>query len=277
MRVKKAKEPPRLIRYLLSADRKLQRISLRKMTAPRTRARKAPRSTRSKSSSRANHTRIAWAVDPRAVAVAAIGVVGTVALIAAYQPTRATVVPAAGASEAVQTMTGAQAPSESNIARETQHAAAAPRRESEKATVSKAPARPPSDAPTVQASMIKAPVRESVKTVRTADPVIQENASVAELNPKAAVETVAPVTITGCVERDDESFWLKDTSGAGAPMSRSWRSGFLKRRPSRIELVDATSALELPRYIGQRVAATGLLVNREMHTRSVYLVSSSCN
>src|SRR5689334_14718179 len=37
------------------------------------------------------------------------------------------------------------------------------------------------------------------------------------------------VTITGCLERADEAFRLKDTEGEDAPKSRSWKSGFLKR------------------------------------------------
>lgn len=92
-----------------------------------------------------------------------------------------------------------------------------------------------------------------------------------------AVETVASVTITGCLEHDDEAFWLSDAAGADAPVSRSWRSGFLKKRPSRIELVDAAHALRLTSYVGQRVAATGTLVNREMKTHSLHPVSASCS
>ena len=93
----------------------------------------------------------------------------------------------------------------------------------------------------------------------------------------APVEQVASVTITGCLEHDDETFWLKDASGADTPMGRSWKSGFLKRRPSRIELVDAEHALRLTSYVGRRVSATGTLVNREMQTRSLHPLSATCS
>ena len=121
-------------------------------------------------------------------------------------------------------------------------------------------------------------VVEPVRSATVAEPAAEPTKAVpAEHAPTPAVETVASVTITGCLEHDDEAFWLSDASGANAPVSRSWRSGFLKKRPSRIELVDAAHALRLTSYVGQRVAATGTLVNREMKTRSLHPVSTSCS
>lgn len=93
----------------------------------------------------------------------------------------------------------------------------------------------------------------------------------------ALVEQVASVTLTGCLEHDEEAFWLRDASGADAPTGRSWKSGFLKKRPSRIELVDAEHALRLTSYVGQRVSATGTLVNREMQTRSLHPLGALCS
>ena len=59
--------------------------------------------------------------------------------------------------------------------------------------------------------------------------------------------------------------------------SRSWKSGFLRRRPSSIQLVDGTHTLNLKTYVGQRVEATGMLLNREMRARSLQPVAASCN
>jgi hypothetical protein len=94
----------------------------------------------------------------------------------------------------------------------------------------------------------------------------------------AASQTATAVTITGCVANDEETFWLKDTSGADAPKSRNWKSGFSERnarRRSRSSM--RTHALKLPNYVGQRVAATGTLVNREMRAQSLQRVGSSCS
>jgi hypothetical protein len=147
-----------------------------------------------------------------------------------------------------------------------------------KAVKSEPPSAKASEADTViepRASAVVEPVKSA--TVAEPSPEPATRAVSAEHASTAAVETVASVTITGCLEHDDEAFWLSDASGADAPVSRSWRSGFLKKRPSRIELVDAAHALRLTNYVGQRVAATGTLVNREMKTHSLHPVGSSCS
>jgi hypothetical protein len=87
----------------------------------------------------------------------------------------------------------------------------------------------------------------------------------------------ARVTITGCLERSDESFRLTNTSGATAPTSRSWKSGFLKKRAATIEVVDAVKRLNLSSHVGQRVAVTGTLVDREMRVGSLQRVAPSCS
>jgi hypothetical protein len=94
---------------------------------------------------------------------------------------------------------------------------------------------------------------------------------------KTNVQTVPPVAISGCLERDHEAFLLKKTSGADAPKSRSWKSVFLKKRPVPIELVDASRTLDLERYVGQRVVATGTLTDREMQAHTVQRVAANCS
>ena len=70
---------------------------------------------------------------------------------------------------------------------------------------------------------------------------------------------------------------MKNTTGSQAPKSRSWKSGFLKKNPASIEIVDASNKVRLPNHVGQRVVVTGLLVNREMQVRSLRRVATSCN
>ena len=91
-----------------------------------------------------------------------------------------------------------------------------------------------------------------------------------------AVESTG-VTITGCLERDNDTFRLKDTTGADAPKARSWKSGFLKKGAASIEIVDAANRLKLSNHIGQRVSVTGMLLDREMQARSLQLVGASCS
>jgi hypothetical protein len=86
----------------------------------------------------------------------------------------------------------------------------------------------------------------------------------------------APATVTGCLERADETFRLKDTTGVDVPKARSWKSGFLKKGSASIEIVDAPSMLNLPDHVGQRVTVTGTLVDREMRVLSLHRVAASC-
>jgi hypothetical protein len=94
---------------------------------------------------------------------------------------------------------------------------------------------------------------------------------------KAAAHEPAAVSITGCLERDADTFRLENTTGADAPKSRSWKSGFLKRRSVSIEVVDAANRLQLPNQVGQRVSVMGVLVDREMRARSLQRVAGSCD
>ena len=85
------------------------------------------------------------------------------------------------------------------------------------------------------------------------------------------------MTITGCLQRDDQTFRLKDTEGAEAPKSRSWKTGFLKKGSASIEIVDAANRLKLTDHVGQRVSVTGTLVDREMRARSLQRIAPSCD
>jgi hypothetical protein len=98
----------------------------------------------------------------------------------------------------------------------------------------------------------------------------------AEPSADVTSETAAPVTITGCLERDQETFRLKNTVGADAPKARSWKSGFLKKSAASIQIIDAANKVKLPSHVGERVQVRGTLVDREMHVRSLQRIAESC-
>jgi hypothetical protein len=102
------------------------------------------------------------------------------------------------------------------------------------------------------------------------------NESATDSATETPVRASAAVTITGCLERADEAFRLKDTSGADVPTSRSWKSGFLKKGPAPIDVVDGANRLRLWHHVGERVSLTGTLVDREMQVRSLQRVAASC-
>ena len=105
------------------------------------------------------------------------------------------------------------------------------------------------------------------------------SAPAAQLNSSESVSQTAAVTITGCLEStiDGHQYRLTDTEGADAPKARSWRSGFLNKRSAPVELVEFSELSDLRKYVGHRVAATGVLTSRELHVRSLESAGPSCN
>jgi len=77
------------------------------------------------------------------------------------------------------------------------------------------------------------------------------------------------VTITGCLERSHDEFRLKDTQGADAPKSRTWKTGFLTKHSATIAVIDAADRLKLADRVGDRVSVSGTLEGREMDARRV--------
>ena len=277
MRVKAPTKPPRSIRYLLCADRRLQRLSLRRISVRVKKAKKPTRSTRSKNLTRAKDPIRGRAINPRAMLLGLICIMAAAGLIAARQPSQRADVARIGAPrETIAPLEAIAAP---------EQAAVPARPETKKTVASKSPATTAvARTPTADASIGKTPAVESVRV--TAVEPVPSPARVEATTPKAApvestqevaVQNVMSVTITGCLANDEETFWLKDTSGTDAPRSRSWRSGFLKKRPATIELLDATNTLKLPSHVGQRVAATGTLINHEMRAHSLQRVAASCS
>jgi hypothetical protein len=110
---------------------------------------------------------------------------------------------------------------------------------------------------TVVAKAAVAPVPEPEATLLTSRAV------------EPAPERAHSVTISGCLESDEGTYRLTDASGANTPTSRSWKSGFLKKRAAHIDLADGVGTLSLRNHIGRRVAATGTLVDRDMRVDSV--------
>lgn len=83
-----------------------------------------------------------------------------------------------------------------------------------------------------------------------------------------------PITVVGCLERTDEGFRLKETSGADAPKARSWKSGFLKKASSSLDVVDTSRTLQLATHVGRRVSVTGTVDDRELLARSIRSVGA---
>ncbi len=111
------------------------------------------------------------------------------------------------------------------------------------------------------------------------EPAKLASASVASPDPsepESVGTTARMTTVSGCLERSDESFRLKDASGADAPKARSWKSGFLRKSTASIDIIDATHRLRLANHVGQRVSLTGTLEDRSMQARSLQRLAGTC-
>jgi hypothetical protein len=126
------------------------------------------------------------------------------------------------------------------------------------------------------------PAATAVMSPDAKAPAKPTDAALPSAKPAAATATagsiapVKPVSITGCLARNDRGFMLKDTEGADAPKSRSWKSGFLTRRSATVMLNDSGNSAHLADHVGQRVSVTGSLVDREMRVASLRRLAASC-
>jgi hypothetical protein len=116
---------------------------------------------------------------------------------------------------------------------------------------------------------LKAPV---AKAHDGTNPSAPTDMSAAARSPKGPV-----TTLDGCLERNGDSFRLKDTSGTDAPKARSWKSGFLKKGAATVDVLDASESLGLANRVGTRVSVSGTLVDRQMQARAIHRVASSCS
>jgi len=129
----------------------------------------------------------------------------------------------------------------------------------------------PAAAPQPAARSVARPVATSATTPATGKKAAVPNAK------GNATAALTPVTITGCLEQNHDSFRLKDTSGTDAPKSRSWKSGFLGKHTKTITIVDSGNRLKLGSHVGERVSVTGTLVDKEMQGRSLKRETPSCD
>jgi hypothetical protein len=132
-----------------------------------------------------------------------------------------------------------------------------------------------SDAPIAAFTpVVDLPLKEGAPTKLPGSEAIATPASVS-----AFAGGTTPVTITGCLEVsvDRDDFRLTDTEGADAPRSRSWRTGFLKKRATPVALVEPPDRLTLQTQVGRRVAATGLLTSHDLRVNSLRVVGPACD
>jgi hypothetical protein len=98
----------------------------------------------------------------------------------------------------------------------------------------------------------------------------------------AAKVAVAPVetgdTLIGCLETDGDKYRLADVEGNQAPKGRSWKTGFITKRAKAIEVVGASSSLNLDGHVGHKISLVGTR-DGETHfrARSIKQLAAFCS
>ena len=121
-------------------------------------------------------------------------------------------------------------------------------------------------------SVVAAPAKKTART-RAVVPAMS-TATTGTIEP--AVMKTSGVTLTGCLERTDDGFRLKDTEGENAPKSRSWKSGFLKKGSAAISVSDPSKSLRLANQVGHRVTVSGTLMNRDLRAAAIHQSAGVC-
>ena len=288
------KKRPRPIQYLLSVDRTLRKLSLKRMVARGEKVRRTQRrhdrtlsnpqqptaSQRRRPQKNATPSS-APAIGAAIIVLSVIGIIVTGGFLAARQAFHTPDAPIAlPSTPPLQTATmpaAAVSDAKATVPRAKQTAVVGAKEQAAAAIMTRT-------MPPERAEAAKSAPRAAI--TRQPDTAVLPATEAAAARPREIPRSAAPaqsdtdesafVTVIGCLEVTDTGFRLKDTSGADALAARSWRTGFLRKRPAPIDLVDAASTLELPARVGQRVSATGTLLNHELRARSLQSVSGSC-
>ena len=259
------------------------RASLRKMVATVTPRRTGAKTRTASPAARstAKGTRGAegrFALAPRTVVVGTLCVVAAAALLMGRPSSRTWEVMAvdeAGNVERLEHVANGDAIDTEALI---DQAVALPRSSARTPSSSPAPVAAPKatePAPAAWESASKAEVSPdaTMKMISPPAPVASQSASTVAA-PAEAEEPATPVTLAGCIERSGEGFALKNASGDGAPSSRSWKSGFLRKRSQSVALIDRGYTHRLATYVGQRVETTGVLADREMRVKTLRVLGS---
>ena len=285
MRAKKARTGRRSIRYWLFADPKLQKLSLKKVSERGTKPAGAARRIRGTKATvvPAGPPASGSATTVRRVLALAGFVLIVAAALALERQSARGEAPAGEARDQPPVMTRPQI---------VPPVSAKPHATGPASSLSSTtrPPEKPGSAKIVNASApaaVAKPVPAMLVTTPNPDPAAASAAeptpSPVEPAPKPADSTMtsaatgaALVTVTGCLQQDEDLFWIKNASGAEAPRTRSWKSGFLRKQPAPIEIVGPIGRLKLNGYVGRLVSATGTLEDRQMRPRSVREIAGSC-
>jgi cytoskeletal protein RodZ len=251
-----------------------------KKSIPSKKSTHSNKSTRhsNKSPSLKQYIRLTGRISAGTIALAVISVLAAALMLAGHQPYHAEAIARIDTQVSTAAQDGARtaAPQDARTEAQQDGAKTATLKAGTKTAAQQDGAKTAAPQDGAKKAAAMAPAAGAVTGKRPAADATAVSARSAESATKTPEPKSAPVTITGCLERADETFRLKDATGVDAPKSRSWKSGFLKKGSASVEIVDAANELKLPDHVGQRVSVTGTLMDRAMQGRSLQRVAASC-
>ena len=260
-----------------------RRASLRKIVASVTPRRTGAKSRTASASTRSTAQRTQGAgrrytLAPRTVVVGTLCVVAAAALVMG-RPSVKTWVAEIDETGQIETLEQLENVDSIDAATLREALEASPRpsaqaKTSSPASIAEPKASEPVPAALEYASKPAASPETTMKMISAPAPVASQSASTVSTSATEPEAPATPVTLAGCVERTDDGFWLKNASGDGAPTSRSWKSGFLRKKSLTVELIDRGYTHRLATYVGQRVETTGVLADREMRVKTLRVLGS---
>jgi hypothetical protein len=270
---KAASKPAGKAVYLLSADRKYRRLSLKKISE---RAKGTRRPARGRSIVKAVTPAETPSLAHREVAPAKVA---SIALVLSGLILVASLVGASwSASPAADTsVAAAQKEDVRVLTADVASSPAIPVKPDIAPSVAKVPPVPsasPVPAAVTTTAVLRATETVKVRTEIAPAPAPVRASALADTQVAVPAASIDTVTISGCLDFDGKAAWLKNTSGIDTPRTRSWRSGFLKKSTPRIALVDGPASVEA--YDGRQVSVTGVLVDRQMHVSSLKPIADDC-
>jgi len=101
--------------------------------------------------------------------------------------------------------------------------------------------------------------------------------AVAMASVAVAAEKTKTVTLTGCVRGvERNTFVLTKVEGADAPKARGWKTGYIVKRRSNVEVVPGVASIRLKDHVGRRVSVSGTLEQKDrtqIRARSIRVLS----
>lgn len=112
----------------------------------------------------------------------------------------------------------------------------------------------------------------------TAKPAAAAPAKPVPAKPAVTSANARSVTLSGCLEADGRKFVLTAPEGAQAPKGRSWKTGFVTKKPKNVELT-AASSVKLGDHLGHKVSVVGVRNGADTHleARSIRQLAASCS